>query len=158
MLSPAICCKWVHSLQSDATCMHIPVCMSATLMAEDHVVCTDIVLCQSNTKLCIISLPVACISLYNTNFIITCDLHRCPFTHSLIHILIHLQTALGYVSLPSGLITTPPPPLEEGQFLLGDIITRAHGVRGKLIALDNSTLLLKHFYFDGNAPGRYCMT
>lgn len=47
----------------------------------------------------------------------------------------------------------PPAPPPITAWFLGSFIQRAHNVQGMLYALDNKTILLSGFHFDGNAPG-----
>ena len=56
----------------------------------------------------------------------------------------------------TGLIPTPaPPPMAPSRVLVGSFTTRAHRVSGRMYVLDERTVMLTQFYFDGNAPGMY---
>ena len=70
-----------------------------------------------------------------------------------ISFLLPFQINIGHVSVPRGLITTPPPPPDDERVLLGPFNGHVHNVRGELYALDETTLLLTNFHYDGTAPG-----
>ncbi len=49
------------------------------------------------------------------------------------------------------LVTLPPP--TDG--FIGSLVPRQHQVRGDVFALDERTLMIKNFNFDGSAPGTH---
>ena len=64
----------------------------------------------------------------------------------------YVQVPLAMIPVADGLIPVPIPITVEQAFL-GSLITRAHNVRGDVYALDNKTLMLTGFFYDGSAPG-----
>ena len=69
------------------------------------------------------------------------------------------QVGLVTILVPDGLIPIAPtlPPVED-EVLIDPLRTRAHGVRGNVFALNQKTLRLTNFHFDGNAPGTYMVS
>jgi len=66
---------------------------------------------------------------------------------------------LAHIPVMSGLIPTPaPPPMAPSRVLVGSFTTHFHDVSGTMYALDERTVMLTQFYFDGNAPGTYICT
>ena len=59
--------------------------------------------------------------------------------------------ALANLRFSENVFPPAPPPITA--WFLGSFIQRAHNVQGNLYALDNKTILLSGFHFDGNAPG-----
>ena len=69
------------------------------------------------------------------------------------------QVGLVTILVPDGLIPIAPtlPPVED-EVSIGSLRTRAHGVRGNVFALNQKTLKLTNFHYDGNAPGTYMVS
>ena len=67
-----------------------------------------------------------------------------------------VQFALVHVPVATGLIPGPPLPITTVEpVFIGSLRTRAHDVSGNVFALDENTLMLTEFSFDGVAPGMY---
>ncbi len=64
-----------------------------------------------------------------------------------------LQEEVVKIPVPEGLIPVPTVIPFEGAFI-GSLRTRQHGVSGDVYALDERTIRLEHFNFDGSAPGK----
>ena len=65
----------------------------------------------------------------------------------------YTQVSLASVTFSEKVFPPAPPPITA--WYLGSLTERAHNVMGDVYALDNKTLLLSGFHFDGNAPGIY---
>ena len=68
----------------------------------------------------------------------------------------HSQVPLASVTFSESVFPSVPPPTTA--WYLGSFRKRAHNVQGKMYALDEKTILLTGFYFDGNAPGNFILS
>jgi hypothetical protein len=70
-----------------------------------------------------------------------------------------LQINIGHIAVQQDLIpnTEKPPALtvpKNSPVFLGSLTTNSHGVQGNIFALDERTLMLTEFSYDGTAPGK----
>ncbi len=63
-----------------------------------------------------------------------------------------VQKDVVHIPVEGGLIPTLPP-LTAGAVFIGSLSELVHDVSGKVFRLGVKTIVLKEFYFDGNAPG-----
>lgn len=63
----------------------------------------------------------------------------------------NMQVALSSVTFSENVFPPAPPPITA--WYLGSFVQKAHNVQGRVYAVNNSTILLAGFHFDGNAPG-----
>ena len=62
-----------------------------------------------------------------------------------------MQVALSSVTFSENVFPPAPPPITA--WYLGSFVQKAHNVQGRVYAVNDSTILLAGFHFDGNAPG-----
>ena len=64
----------------------------------------------------------------------------------------NVQVSLSSVAFSASVFPPAPPPITA--WYLGSLVQSAHNVQGSVYAVDNKTILISGFHFDGNAPGK----
>ncbi len=72
--------------------------------------------------------------------------------------LLPVQEVITSIPIEEGLFPTPPPPtLVNEPVFIDSFVNGQHQVRGDVYALDERTLMIEGFNYDGTAPGECCL-